>query len=139
MLEQLSAQDHYDFGMRAVKSVITAAGNLKRDFPDENEEVLLLRGLMDVNTAQVPRARLPLFEGIISDLFPGISKPEGDYGDLRRRIWSSRAPKLAAAGPAFMGKVIQIYEMTVVRHGLMLVGSHGRRQDDVLSHARGRR
>ena len=27
--------------------------------------------------------------------------------------------------PAFMGKVIQMYEMTVVRHGLMLVGPTG--------------
>jgi dynein heavy chain len=47
--EQLSSQDHYDFGMRALKAILTACGNLRRKLEDWEEDLLGLRALNDVN------------------------------------------------------------------------------------------
>lgn len=44
-------QDHYDFGMRAVKTVISTAGNLKRENPTMDEVgVLVLHAVRDLHS-----------------------------------------------------------------------------------------
>lgn len=47
------AQFHYDWGLRAVKSVLLVAGKLKRCDPDIDEEAVLMRALRDFNTPKV--------------------------------------------------------------------------------------
>ncbi|KAG3085473.1 Dynein heavy chain 1, axonemal [Phytophthora cactorum] len=123
--EQLSSQFHYDYGMRAVKTVITAAGNLKRDDPDMDEDVLLLRALQDVNLPKFLAHDIPLFNGIISDLFPGKCRPNLDLGALISVIKLQTHRLNLQPVPYFLTKCIQLYETIVVRHGLMVVGATG--------------
>ncbi|KAK3733193.1 hypothetical protein QZH41_008554, partial [Actinostola sp. cb2023] len=84
--EQLSQQDHYDFGMRAVKSVLVMAGALKRGNPDLNEDIVLIRALRDSNLPKFLAADAVLFRAILSDLFPGKEIPDHDYGKLQSTI-----------------------------------------------------
>ena len=49
----LSKQMHYDWGLRAVKSVLRQAGKLKRADPDISEDPILMRALRDFNWPKI--------------------------------------------------------------------------------------
>ncbi|KAM8939967.1 dynein axonemal heavy chain 6 [Pelodytes ibericus] len=123
--EQLSQQDHYDFGMRAVKSVLVMAGSLKRENPNLNEDVVLIRALRDSNLPKFLTDDAELFSGIISDLFPGVLIPEHDYGTLQSTIIDTMLARGLQPVSSMVHKVIQFFETMIVRHGVMLVGPTG--------------
>ncbi len=123
--EQLSSQSHYDFGMRAVKSVLMMAGRLKMQEPNTPENVLLIRALRDSNAPKFLSHDLPLFSRIIVDLFPGVTVPFVDYGELQAEIESDLRSRGLQTVTTFVNKVIQVHETMLVRHGMMLVGEAG--------------
>jgi dynein heavy chain len=120
--EQLSSQTHYDYGMRAVMAVLRAAGNLKQAIKDSPEDVLMLRAIRDVNAPKFLSHDVPLFEGICKDLFPTTVLPTPDYVNMLAALTSSCEDANLQPTAYFCQKTIELYEMIVVRHGLMAVG-----------------
>ncbi len=123
--EQLSRQAHYDFGLRALKSVLVMAGQLKRGSPDLAEDVVLMRALRDMNLPKFVFEDVPLFLGLISDLFPGLDCPRVRYPSFNDSVEDCLKEYDYIHVPEQVDKVIQLYETMMTRHTVMVVGPSG--------------
>eukprot|EP00698_Gefionella_okellyi_P019150 TRINITY_DN5834_c0_g2_i1.p1 TRINITY_DN5834_c0_g2~~TRINITY_DN5834_c0_g2_i1.p1 ORF type:complete len:4046 (-),score=1123.04 TRINITY_DN5834_c0_g2_i1:354-12491(-) len=120
--QQLSAQDHYDYGMRAVKAVLLAAGGLKRTNPAADEFALVLRAIIEVNMPKFLPEDVELFKGILSDLFPGQDNPMPEYPELKGAIRQAFTAIGLQCISSQLDKAIQLFESVRVRHGVIMVG-----------------
>lgn len=68
----MSKQKHYDWGLRAIKSVLRQAGKLKRTNPNMSEDELLMKALRDFNIPKIVTDDKNIFIKLIEDLFPGV-------------------------------------------------------------------
>ena len=123
--EQLSQQPHYDYGLRAVKSVLVMAGGLKRSNPDLSEDLVLIRALRDSNVPKFLADDLPLFAAIVQDLFPGVEIPTNDYGELQVALEEEIDRAGMQKVPKFINKVIQMFDIFNIRFGATIVGPAG--------------
>ncbi|VDK75302.1 unnamed protein product, partial [Dibothriocephalus latus] len=120
--EQLSKQYHYDFGLRALKSVLIMAGNLRRSEPDLSEENLLMRSMRDMNLPKLVYDDVQLFLDLIQDLFPGVQCPRVGYPEFNQAVKEYLRRENYVILPHQVDKVVQLYETMHTRHTTMVVG-----------------
>ncbi|XP_043280370.1 dynein beta chain, ciliary isoform X2 [Venturia canescens] len=123
--ELLSKQDHYDWGLRAIKSVLVVAGSLKRGDPGRPEEEVLMRALRDFNIPKVVSDDLPVFMGLIADLFPALDVPRKRDVEFEKTVKQAAADLALQPEDGFILKVVQLEELLEVRHSVFIVGSAG--------------
>lgn len=131
--EQLSKQYHYDFQLRALKSVLVMAGQLKREDQTLPEEDTLMRALRDMNMPKFVYDDVPLFKGLIGDLFPGMDPVRKPYEKKDKIIEICESLGLQKLPEDVqVDKVVQLFETMGTRHTTMVVGPTGAGKSSVI-------
>ncbi|CAH0758045.1 unnamed protein product [Diatraea saccharalis] len=151
--EQLSNQSHYDFGLRALKSVLVSAGNVKRDriqkikenlvergneVPDEAsiaeslpEQDILIQSVCETMVPKLVAEDIPLLFSLLNDVFPNVGYTRAEMTGLKNEIRAVCAEEFLVCGEGdeqgstWMEKVLQLYQICKLNHGLMMVGPSG--------------
>ncbi|XP_064146125.1 dynein axonemal heavy chain 11 isoform X1 [Loxodonta africana] len=130
--ELLSKQDHYDWGLRAIKSVLVVAGSLKRGDKNRPEDQILMRALRDFNMPKIVTDDIPVFLGLVGDLFPALDVPRRRAPDFEQMVRQSTLELRLQPEESFILKVVQLEELLAVRHSVFVVGNAGTGKSKIL-------
>ncbi|XP_027272227.1 dynein heavy chain 11, axonemal isoform X2 [Cricetulus griseus] len=130
--ELLSKQDHYDWGLRAVKSVLVVAGSLKRGDKNRPEDQVLMRALRDFNMPKIVTDDVPVFLGLVGDLFPALDVPRQKKPHFEQMVKRSTLELRLQPEESFTLKVVQLEELLAVRHSIFVVGNAGTGKSKIL-------
>jgi len=135
-LNQLSSQSHYDFGLRALKSVLVNAGNLKRREERENkgkvienivawEQTILLQSVSDTLVPKLVADDIHLYNNLLIGVFPDAQVKPVAEDLLEAKIVELCKKRNLLPTRTFIDKVLQLYSIQKMNHGVMMVGGSG--------------
>nr|XP_031294136.1 dynein heavy chain 14, axonemal [Camelus dromedarius] len=130
--KQLSKQDHYDFGLRSLKTVLVMAGKKKRDFKcnisdisETDEALIIIEAMREASLPKFLPEDVPLFEKIIEDIFYGATVSKVNQIALEKVISIATQQLGLQQWPAQKERIIQFYNQLQACVGVMLVGPTG--------------
>lgn len=106
-----------------MKIALRVAANRLLLHPDECEENLIYRSLLDVNAPKINPPDLPLYKSVIDDLFMNVTSEEKTYDWLREVFERKCSEKCYQPIETMYRKLVETYEMSGYRQGVMLIGN----------------
>ena len=127
--DSFSKNDHYDFGMRALKSVfVTAGASLRKLGSDATPEVESLTVMQSIRGAMIPKllsADQVILLALLGDMFPGLNPPSFVDEKLQSSIVKACANLGITADEVTVLKAVQLHKAMESRHCVMPVGPPG--------------
>ncbi|CCI40158.1 unnamed protein product [Albugo candida] len=132
--DQLSKQPHYDFGLRALKSVLISAGHLKRKVMNETrtlvdiekiEMTALLGSINDTILPKLVASDVAVFEALFDGTFPNIERVHLHDVTLQQTVERIAQSQQLVVHKPWILKILQLQQVSQLRHGVMLVGPSG--------------
>jgi dynein heavy chain len=142
-------QLHYDWGLRAINSVLKVAGEFLRNEKAELlakglsietlEEGLLMRALRDFNLPKIGGDDNIVFMGLIRDLFAKVFElmpqmRDPPFEDLCRQMAVEedklRFPPQLTASTYFIANVVDLQALLALRHCVFVIGLSGNNKSE---------
>lgn len=132
---QLSKQAHYDFGLRALKSVLVSSGALKRTRLTANgglqedaadlEPQIIVQSIRETIAPKLIREDVDVMVRVEQECFPGVHYIPADLEALEKAIRTEAAERHLVINDTWMTKISQLYQIQGIHHGVMMVGDSG--------------
>ena len=132
---RLTKQPHYDFGLRALKSVLVSSGGLKRarlamgsgltGSEEALEPQIIVQSIRETIAPKLISQDVETMKQIEQACFPDIHYVPADLEQLREAIHIEAAEQRLAVNDTWMMKIIQLYQIQSIHHGVMMVGRSG--------------
>jgi len=108
--------------MRALKSILVKAGDMKKNYVDLDEKELLIRAMRSANLPKFLKEDKDLFECIVKDLYPDVFLKPLDMSWLENAVQSVVEKDQKFVTNYFKEKLLQFFDTSNLRFGVMLVG-----------------
>ncbi|KAJ3309792.1 Cytoplasmic dynein 2 heavy chain 1 [Boothiomyces sp. JEL0838] len=125
----LTVQQHYDWGLRPLKAVLSLAGNLiheeKKKNKEINESMVIVKALCASIISKLTFSDTQRFNLLLKDLFPDIQMEDIIYEQLDTALREAYKELDLIYLESQAEKVFQLYEACRQRMGVVLVGPSG--------------